>query len=361
MSKLKTLAGLLRGGQVGRVARRAGQGLAQWPRKLPHQAGVLPRTARLAAALGREKRRVRAQDPGRPFIGVHLSERLGDLVSCEPVARYLRREHPDAHLVWLVKEQFREIPESFPEVDSVRTVGCLAEGLLLRRTALFDRFVDLHVNRKQCYRCGAININPQGNTAVDVDTYYNYGALLPAACECAGLPRLDDAPRLTLSADVAARVDALGLPDGFVAMHCTSSEANRDWHAEGWRDLARRLLAETGRGVVEVGLAPVIGGDSLRYRSVCGRLSVLETAEVIRRAGAFVGVDSGPAHLANAVGTPGVLLLGPHHLFRRYLPYTGLYADRGGARILFSDAGVKGLTVDEVFQALEGQLAPARR
>jgi len=56
------------------------------------------------------------------------------------------------------------------------------------------------------------------------------------------------------------------------------------------------------------------------------RLPILQTAEVIRRASLFVGVDGGPAHLANAVRTPGVVLLGRHGPVRKYTPYTGYYA-----------------------------------
>jgi len=39
-----------------------------------------------------------------------------------------------------------------------------------------------------------------------------------------------------------------------------------------------------------------------------------------------MGVDSGPAHLANAVGTYGLLLFGKFVHFDKYLPYSGGYA-----------------------------------
>lgn len=41
-------------------------------------------------------------------------------------------------------------------------------------------------------------------------------------------------------------------------------------------------------------------------------LRLPEAAELIRRAGLFVGTDSGPAHLADAVGTPGAIIYAPH-------------------------------------------------
>jgi heptosyltransferase III len=96
-------------------------------------------------------------------------------------------------------------------------------------------------------------------------------------------------------------------------------------------------------------------------RDLCGRLLLLETAEVIRRAALFVGIDSGPAHLANAVGTPGVLLLGQYRTFGRYMPFSGGYADGSRATVLHADGPAATLTVDEVFDAVMRRLrSPAR-
>ena len=57
--------------------------------------------------------------------------------------------------------------------------------------------------------------------------------------------------------------------------------------------------------------------------------AVAESAEIIRRAALFIGIDSGPAHLADAVKTPGVILLGRYLTWDYYMPYTGFYAERG--------------------------------
>lgn len=46
-------------------------------------------------------------------------------------------------------------------------------------------------------------------------------------------------------------------------------------------------------------------------RSLAGRLSLRETAELMAAAGVVVGNDSGLSHIAAAVGTPTVMLFGP--------------------------------------------------
>lgn len=85
-------------------------------------------------------------------------------------------------------------------------------------------------------------------------------------------------------------------------------------------------------------------------RDLTGTLSILESAEVIRRSSLFIGLDSGPAHLANAVRTPTVLLYPnrwnfPQAVFRDYNIYCGYFATEGGANI------VRGQTMDQITPA----------
>jgi hypothetical protein len=77
-------------------------------------------------------------------------------------------------------------------------------------------------------------------------------------------------------------------------------------------------LAERFADVVVVGTEADLrdaGGRHLRFpayvRSLVGRLSLRQTAEVLAAAGAVVANDSGLGHLAGAVGAPTLLLFGP--------------------------------------------------
>ncbi|PYP35522.1 MAG: hypothetical protein DMD46_12500 [Gemmatimonadetes bacterium] len=56
-----------------------------------------------------------------------------------------------------------------------------------------------------------------------------------------------------------------------------------------------------------------VEGDGGRRRAVnaCGRLTLRQSAEAIRRAALLVTNDSAPLHLAQAVGTPTVAIFGP--------------------------------------------------
>jgi len=115
-----------------------------------------------------------------------------------------------------------------------------------------------------------------------------------------------------------------------------------------------------GLCVVELGLRSPLGrNDDHGYRSLCGQTGMAESAEIIRRAALFIGIDSGPAHLANAVKTPGIVLLGCYMKWDYYMPYTGFYADARHCRILRHAGPVSDLplelclnAVDEVLPAL---------
>jgi heptosyltransferase-3 len=83
----------------------------------------------------------------------------------------------------------------------------------------------------------------------------------------------------------------------------------------------------------------------------------MQTAEVIRRAALFIGIDSGPAHLANATGTPGIILLGRHAGFESYTPYSAGYADGTLADLVRCDGPAANIEVESVIARVSKRLA----
>jgi len=120
----------------------------------------------------------------------------------------------------------------------------------------------------------------------------------------------------------------IGAADRFVALQLGASRAIRQWPEASFVELGRALAA-TGLRVVVIGG----GGDrALGERVVaavgaaavntCGRTGVGALGAVLRRAAALVTGDTGPMHMAVAVGTPVVgLFFGPASPFD-----TGPYA-----------------------------------
>ncbi|MEU7060981.1 glycosyltransferase family 9 protein [Streptomyces sp. NPDC046197] len=137
----------------------------------------------------------------------------------------------------------------------------------------------------------------------------------------AGFPRVDDGrPR------VLPPPDTTGLtgPEPYVVLHPGASVPARSWSrercAQAVRELAaagHRVVVTGGRGEKEL-TAYVAGRPGL---DLGGRTVAAELAGVLAGAQAVVTGNTGPAHLAAAVGTPVVSLFSPVVPAERWRPY----------------------------------------
>jgi len=116
--------------------------------------------------------------------------------------------------------------------------------------------------------------------------------------------------------------------ENFVVLHPGASVPARAWPERRWQELGR-LLADRGRRVVVTGgpaeraltgaVAAAYGpGDVV---DLGGRTSLGELAGVLAAASAVVAANTGPAHLAAAVGTPVVSLFAPTVSFEGWRPW----------------------------------------
>jgi ADP-heptose:LPS heptosyltransferase len=260
-----------------------------------------------------------------------MLEHMGDVVAVEPLIREAKHRQPTAHLTFAVSPAWRPLVEHHPLVDHVLELACLGDWVYLAAPRVFDTVHDLQTRGRWCPKTDLLLRREDVPAEINIENYYHHGPLLHAATIAGGFGEtgladlaVDPQPTLHLPPDLSLPP---GLPSDFVVFHTTSNQAERDWNQEGWIGLAGHLQ-QRGQTIVIVGGRedqPVQIPDAIDFRR---RLNVLETAHVIRHAKLFVGIDSGPAHLANAVGADGLVLLGHYRDFERYCPYTGRFATR---------------------------------
>ncbi len=272
-------------------------------------------------------------------IGIGLIEHMGDIIACEPVSRYLKSKYPDAHIVWCVREEYKELIDSNPYVDETLTVNCLTEWIYLKENGIFDKIVDLHIHNRICPVCNVQLKNINGKIPITGENYFKFGSLLSAFSRSAGLPVIDGKPNIYISELAREKVNSLNLPLKYVVFHCASNEKIKDWKKENWLKLAKYIAKNYKVQIVEIGKESILERSGIDFINLCGKTSILETAEIIKRALLFIGVDSGPAHIANAVETFGIVLLGHYRNFQRYNPFTAGYADGTNAELIYNDFG----------------------
>ncbi|MGY2702079.1 MULTISPECIES: glycosyltransferase family 9 protein [unclassified Nocardioides] len=143
---------------------------------------------------------------------------------------------------------------------------------------------------------------------------------LARACG-ATLPAGDDG-RLALRPGAVPSTD---LGEGYVVLHPGTSVPARAWVPAGFRRVAE-LLGRDGHRVVVTGspderdLTAYVTGRS-EARDLGGRTDLAGLAGVLAGARAVVVGNTGPAHLAAAVGTPVVSLFAPTVPRVRWAPY----------------------------------------
>ncbi|HEX4651530.1 MAG TPA: glycosyltransferase family 9 protein [Granulicella sp.] len=137
-------------------------------------------------------------------------------------------------------------------------------------------------------------------------------------------------------AAAARAFEALGpeaLSHEILAVSVGTKVQAKDWGRDNWRALLTRLAREyPNRTLLLAGSPeesdasdfaaadwrPSGGGPVI---NVCGRLTPRESAAAFARARLFIGHDSGPMHLAAAVGTPCVAIFAARNIPRQWFPY----------------------------------------
>lgn len=94
------------------------------------------------------------------------------------------------------------------------------------------------------------------------------------------------------------------LKDSYTVVHAGTGWENRTWGVKNWYSLVEKIKGK----VVVIGSRSDnhITGMDQRVLNLVGKLNWNETANIIKNAKLFIGPDSAPLHLAQALGTPSV-------------------------------------------------------
>jgi len=268
---------------------------------------------------------------------------LGDVVHAMPVLAALRERFPRTFIAWLVKQQWAGIVERMEGVDHVWSVGSGAAGWLSAvprlRAERFDLAVDLQGLFRSAVmarlvgcpeRIGFAN-GREGSPLLytqrvvvptpDVHAVDRYlliakalGAAVPARPEFRfSIPACDCEQVAAVLAQAGVRTGAT-----WIAMNVSARWPTKRWPAVFFAEVADRLQKE--------GLGPVVlfGGPDDRAEAravtslmttppgdVTGLTPLGLLPALLQSAAVLVTNDSGPMHIAAAVGTSVVALFGP--------------------------------------------------
>jgi ADP-heptose:LPS heptosyltransferase len=280
--------------------------------------------------------------------------RIGDIILTTPAVRALRTALPRAELVYVVEEPYRKLVEGNPDIDRVVTVPkgqSRREFLALVRAVRkegYDAVVDFHGGPRASLLAFLSGGKVKAGYAVKHRGVF-YDVRVPRAPKEGRIHSVENHVNLVRALGIeVGEVPGLVLPRSsggaltrdvpqapFLVLHVGAGNRFRYWGADNLVRLVRLIGEIPGTRAVLIGGPEDRAAEAEILEKVPGTqsyvasLDLAGTAELIRRATVFVGPDSGPMHIAAAVGTPIVAWFGPT-LPANFAPWK----PAGGARII---------------------------
>lgn len=289
---------------------------------------------------------------------------IGDILVTTPAIRGLRRRYPHARLTVIVREEFAELMSSNPDVDEVfcyRGGGALRKVGFLARLRLrhWDLWVDLHVPTYNTCASNSEVFKRNGLMMRAARTRFRVGFAAPELVEdlthAVPVPGTSVLQTENIAVTTARLAGETGVGVGWKSL--TVPESSRRWASEFLRDAGAlkapliglffwgkqpadfwpeeqveaflRMLCDTYAGhrflllgggrereAVERLRAGSVGALFPPIIDCAGKCGLLGTAALIERCRTVVSTDSGPMHMADALGVPVVALFSS----KNYLP-----------------------------------------
>ncbi|NOZ87951.1 MAG: glycosyltransferase family 9 protein [Deltaproteobacteria bacterium] len=279
---------------------------------------------------------------------------VGDVIQALPALYALRNEYPRSHIAWVVEEQAAEIVKAQPEVDEVfvferrKLRNLFKLGTAAWAFQLFKSFIRLLRGRKfslaidlhNIFRSGLISKLSRAPARLVARPsregnwfFNNWRFRLPKSLvhttdrhvgllRKLGVKREPEVPRVPIDpADrefVQTFFERKKLdPERVVVIHPGANWSSKRWPEERYGELAERLNSELDYipvitwGPGEEHLAKRVVKLSHEKAVMAYPTTLKQLASLCKSSRLFVGPDTGPLHLASAVGTPSVALYGP--------------------------------------------------
>ena len=339
---------------------------------------------------------------------------IGDVVHTLPSLAALRRLYPQAHITWVVEEAAADLIVGHPYLDralvsrrkhwqqdlkkgnfsnNIREIRLFVNVL---RDRPYDLVIDFHGLFKSAVLVwlsgGARKLGfdsmqegsglfytekiPEDMSRHAVDRYLDFLAYLGAKSgEADGV----NAPEFLIPSDdrniqkVSALLSKshLDIDEPFVAINPVALWDTKLWREDRFAMLADRITGELNIPVVITGSAHekpyaesiIREAKTAKVFDLAGQTTLKDLAYLYRQAAVVVTTDSGPMHIAAAVGTPVIALFGPteprrtgpygrgHTVISKTLPCSPCFLKQCRTREC-----MEGITVEEVLEGVKEKL-----
>jgi heptosyltransferase-1 len=274
---------------------------------------------------------------------------LGDIVLALPALTALHKSFPGAKISWLVRTDFKALLENHPHLDEIipfdrRYLGkawfhpgalaCLFSLIKKLRKGRFDAVIDfqgLFRTASLAWLSGCKKRYGIAHAREFAHLFYTHKIHQTEDCihlvdyylkiiQTAGASKLDVEFVLPEHPEAIESVNkllaTLGMKfNNYAVLVPGSAHEDKRWPIERFANLAEKISSEFGLSIVAVGgtseaelVERLQSTANVPVENFAGKISLLELVVLLKNAGLVVSNDTGPGHIAAALGTPLVMM-----------------------------------------------------
>ena len=261
------------------------------------------------------------------FLIIRFSS-IGDIVLTTPVIRCLKKQVPGAEIHFLTKESFHTVIDHNPYIDKLHVLAHSWE-LMIHELKLeeYDHIIDLHNNvrtlrvkraldrpshsfyklnlQKFIYVNTKINVMPAIHI---VDRYLNTVKSFGVKNDGEGLDYFIPSKEETDKKDIPASHHA-----GYIGIVIGAAHNTKKYPVHKLKELCARLdhpIILLGGKEDRRNAEEITAVDPIKIYNACGKFSINESADLVRKAKLVVSNDTGLMHIAAAFKKPVISLWG---------------------------------------------------
>ncbi|HYH15712.1 MAG TPA: glycosyltransferase family 9 protein [Flavisolibacter sp.] len=261
------------------------------------------------------------------FLVIRFSS-IGDIVLTTPVVRCLKLQRPDIEIHFLIKPQFKSVMANNPYIDKIHVLqqdwNAMIEEL---RAEKFDQIIDLHHNlrtlrvksalkvpsrsfnklniEKFIFTRFKINVMPKVHV---VDRYMKTVEPFGVKNDGAGMDYFIAPNEEIKLKDIPASHHA-----GYIALIIGANYYTKKLPVYKLKELCAKIdhpiILIGGKDEIEEG-REVASIDPIKIYNACGKFSLNESADLVRKSRVVIGHDTGLMHIAAALKKPVIAVWG---------------------------------------------------
>ena len=261
------------------------------------------------------------------FLIIRFSS-IGDIVLTTPVIRCLKKQVPAAEVHFLVKDKFLPVVEHNPYIDKLHVLAHSWELMMEElREENYDYIIDLHHNiktlrvkralGKKSFSFYKLNIQKYFYTAFKinllpgihiVDRYMKTVESFGVKNDGAGLDYFIGPKDETKKEDIPTSHHA-----GYIACVIGAAHGTKRWPVHKWKEFCRKMnhpIILLGDQSDAANGNEIASADTIKVYNACGKFSINESADLVRRSKLVISNDTGLMHIAAAFKKPIISLWG---------------------------------------------------